>query len=242
MIFSVHIPKTAGTSFRRALEERFPGKVALYYGLHDPKTTPAIRVRHEEIASRVPALAAEGFEILHGHVALKFIKPFVKDPKHQVWTWLRDPVERTLSQYSFYKDRPADKPLAEAVRAGEVGLEAFARKPFIRELQARYLRGFRLEDLAFVGLTEQFELGLALLFGEAAPQLKRRYNATDEKIEATPEQRAAIAALNPKDAALYAEAVRLFEARIAAAGDLAAPEKPEAAGAGLLKRLIRRVA
>lgn len=242
MIFSVHIPKTAGTSFRHALEARFPGKVALYYGLNDPKTTPAIRVRHEEIASRLPALEAEGFEILHGHVALKFIAPFVRDPAHQVWTWLRDPVERTLSQYSFYKDRPAEKSLAEAVRAGEVGLDEFAEKPFIRELQTRYLRGFALEDLAFVGLTEQFELGLALLFGEEAPQLKRRYNATDEKIEATEEERAAIAALNPEDEALYAEAKRLFEARVAAAGELAAPETPRAAGSGLLKRLIRRVA
>ena len=238
MIFSVHIPKTAGTSFARALEARFGKTLAFYYGVHDPKTTEGLRVPREELAGPAGELAARGFECLHGHYHVRNVLPLIGDPAN-VWTWLRDPVERTLSQFDFFKERPLElKELAERVKAGEVTVGEFAAIKSVRDLQARYLKGFELANYGFVGITEHFELGLASLFGGDAPTLKRRYNATNEKAEVTPAQRNKIAALNARDMRLYAEGLRLFVDRLAAAGAVNAPERP----AGLLKRLAGKVA
>lgn len=243
MIFSVHIPKTAGTSFARALEARFPEKVAFYYGPKDPKTTEGLRVDREELAGAAADLAHRGFEVLHGHYPLRFVAPLMADPSRQVWTWLRDPVDRTLSQYDFYKERPLELArFADKVKSGQLTVESFARKSKIRDLQSRYLDGFALSDLAFVGIVEQFELGLALLFGDDAPTLKRRYNATETRSPAERDQRDQLATFNARDMQLYAEGLRLFVDRLAVAAGLEAPDRPGAAGPGFVKRLIRKVA
>ena len=241
MIFSVHIPKTAGTSFRRALEERYGPRLALYYGVQDPKTTEGLRVPRGELAGAVARLRDRGFEALHGHFMLRDVKPLVADPAAQVWTWLRDPVERTLSQYDFYKERPLElMKLAKAVKQGGVGAPAFARIKTVRNMQTNYLRGMALSDMAFVGLVEQFELGLALLFGSDAPELKRRYNATDVRSNVGAGQRKKIAVANVNDMQLYQDGLRLFVDRIAAAAAIAAPDRPTAAGTGAVTKLIRR--
>lgn len=241
MIFSVHIPKTAGTSFRMALEERFGDRLALYYGPRDPKTDFRLRVPRGELAGRIPALKASGVEVLHGHYPLRSVAPHVAEASRQVWTWLRDPVDRVLSHYAFYRERPNDRRLAEQVRAGDLSLHDFAKTPAIRNLQSRYLEGFELRDLAFVGLTERFELGLALLFREEAPRLRRRYNATDAKVAADPVTTGQIVALNARDVQLYCEGLRLFVDRLAEAAPIKAPRRPRAAGTGLVRRLLRRV-
>lgn len=242
MIFSVHIPKTAGTSFARALEQRYGKRLALYYGVKDPKTTEGLRVPREELAGAAAELAGRGFEALHGHYHVREVLPLIESPS-QVWTWLRDPVERTLSQFDFFKERPLElKALAQRVKSGEVGLDEFAGLRAVRDLQSRYLKGFPLADYGFVGITEQFELGLATLFGEAAPILKRRYNATEEKAQTTAGQRTKIAASNARDMQLYTEGLRLFIDRLTASADVRTPGRPEPAGngGGLLRRLVGR--
>jgi hypothetical protein len=241
MIYSIHIPKTAGTSFRKALEERYGDRLALYYGPTDPKTHDLLRVRRSELAARIPVLEQHGIEVLHGHYYLHAVRSHVTDPT-QVWTWLRDPIERTLSHYAFYQERPQDRSLAEQVREGGLSLEAFAQEAKIRNLQSRYLQGFDLKDLGFVGATERFELGLALLFGGEAPQLKRRYNATAKRGRSDVATRLRLAAINARDMELYAEGLRLLVDRVAGAAAIKAPERPKAAGTSFVKRLIQRVA
>lgn len=243
MIFSVHIPKTAGTSFRMALEERYGEKLALYYGVQDPKTTGSLRVPLGQLAARVEALQAEGVEVLHGHFTVTSVKPLITDPSRQLWTWLRDPVERTVSQFDFYRERKLDlAKLAGKVKSGEILLKDFVRLRSVRDIQSHYLRGVDLSEFGFVGITERFELGLALLFGAEAPQLKRRYNATDERSQTRAPMRAHLLRANAQDMALYAEGLRLFVDRLAAASDIEAPKRPTVAGSGLIKRLARKVA
>lgn len=234
MIFSIHIPKTAGTSFQRALSERYGKRLALYYGVLDPKTTEGLRVPADELAVAAARLEERGFEILHGHYRYANVASLTTDPA-TVWTWLRDPVERTLSHYEFYRRRPLElKPLAERVKAGEVRLAAFAQEPEVRDIQSRFLKGVELSNLGFVGISERFELGLSLLFGDDAPTLKLRYNATERESEAKPAQRAMIARTNVRDMQLYAEGLRLFVDRVAESRAPAAGERPS-----LLKRLTR---
>lgn len=244
MIYSIHIPKTAGTSFRKALEMRYGGKLALYYGPKDPKNTPILQdVDSRRLALQVPKLIDHGYEVLHGHYRFQSIAALVDDPAKQVWTWLRDPVERVLSQHDFFMERPLElEDIAEKVKSGEIDFDGFIRMKAVRNLQARYLAGCELSDLAFVGLTERFELGLAMLFGDDAPRLPMRYNAVSERRETSGADRAKIATLNGLDMQLYAEGLRLFLDRVVAASAIAVPERPGVEAKSLLQRLIERVA
>lgn len=243
MIFSIHIPKTAGTSFARALEARYGDKVAYYYGLKDPKTAEGLRVEREDLAEALKPLADRGIEVLHGHYPVRYVAPLVTDPSRQVWTWLRDPVERTLSHFDFFKERPAELArIAQRVKEGRLALEPFARRPTIRDLQTRYLEGYRLEEIGFVGIVEQFELSLAMLFGGEAPTLKRRYNATKERTDVGAAQRDVLAAVNARDMQLYAEGLRLFVDRLAASSGVETPARPTTSGPGLVRRLFGKVA
>lgn len=241
MILSIHIPKTAGTSFRKALEERYGRSLALYYGQDDRKTDPRLRCPRRELAARLPALKAEGVAILHGHYQFKDVAAVVPQLDATLWTWLRDPVERVVSHFYFYRERPVTAALGDEVRTGGLSLEAFAAAPKMRSLQSRYLRGSRLGDYAFVGLSEQFEEGLGELFGDAAPKLPMRYNATREKECVLPELRARLAELNKADIKLYLRGAKVARAR-RRAGPTApiagpAPEKPRGLGR-LLERLV----
>jgi len=240
MIFSIHIPKTAGTSFRNALKELYGERLALFYGENDPATHPLLRVPRAELASRLPALADEGVEVLHGHYHLSLVESAIVDPRRQLWTWLRDPVERVISHYSFIKERPTKWAFDKEIKAGQLSLTRFARKRRIRNIHSTFLAGVELKDFAFVGVTERFELGLALLFGADAPQLSRRYNAINERVDVTPREIAKLHALNRADVNLYAEGLRLMIDRVADAQAVETPERPKTAGTGIVRRLIRK--
>ncbi|HEY0292016.1 MAG TPA: hypothetical protein VGC51_06715 [Hansschlegelia sp.] len=242
MIFSVHIPKTAGTSFRNALKERYGEKLACFYGANDPATHPLLRVRRNALASRIPALEDAGVEVLHGHYPLSLVKSAIIDPSRQVITWVRDPIDRVVSHYSFIKERPTKWAFDQEIKSGQLSLLAFAKKRPIRNIATRYLSGFSPDELAFVGVSERFELGLALLFGDEAPHLSRRYNAIDERVPVTPKELARLHSLNVADVQLYAEATRLMIDRVTAAKGIVMPPRPVLAGTGVVRRLIRKAA
>ena len=241
MIFSIHIPKTAGTSFRNALKARYGDRLALFYGRNDPATHPLLRVARGSLASCVPQLEENGIEVLHGHYHLKLVQSAVADPSRQLWTWLRDPVERVISHYSYIRERQTKWSFDKQIKSGELTMLHFAQMARWRNLQTQYLTGVPLADFAFVGVTERFELGLGLLFGEAAPQLPRRYNATDDKAEADELLRARLHVYNARDAWLYAEALRVVIDRVAATRAVVAPSRPAAAGTSLVRRVLRKV-
>ena len=241
MIFSIHIPKTAGTSFRHALTALYGDKVALFYGANDPDTHPLLRVPRKEIAGRLAQLEDQGVEVLHGHYHLGAVETAVSDPGAQVWTWVRDPVERVLSHYFFIREQPLKQRFEEGENPSEMELAAFAGLRRMRDVQNQYLSGADPASFAFAGITERFELGLGLLFGEAAPTLRRRYNATSSKDAVSDDDYARLLALNPKDARLYASALRAFVDRVAEAKAIQAPPRPTVAGASFVTRLLRRV-
>lgn len=237
MIFSIHIPKTAGTSFRFALEALYGSRLALYYGVKDPKTTEGLRVPRKHLADAAAGLSERGFEVLHGHYVAADVAPLVENPS-QIWTWLRDPVERTISHYEFFRLRPLElSRLADRVKSGELTIETFPKAKEVRDLQSRHLAGLDLASLGFVGVSEHFELGMEVLFGAEAPWLKMRYNATERETPIPDAARQAIARVNVRDMQLYCEGLRLFVTRLAEAGTPAGRQTRP----GLMERLMRSV-
>jgi len=210
LIISVHIPKTAGSSFRDLLIRQFGGRVCLDY---DQKP-----LRHRSDGTPIPAVAVPedaDCAVLHGHfVADRVHLPAGIEPRYAVW--LRHPVERVLSHYFFWRREPyLDQPLCRRLIEQDLSAEAFAADPAMRDLQRFFLGDLPAARLAFVGITERFAESIDRFNATFGTELQGAVTAN-----ANPEQSDggyrrligergydAIAALNPKDMALY-EAVR----------------------------------
>jgi hypothetical protein len=214
--FFVHIPKTAGTSFRIAVQQAFPKRVVYDYGKASPHTWEPIKSVYEGklgLAQVAEALLSEGVVMLGGHVAFnKYADLF--EPQ-RVLTILREPVSRVVSEYEHTR------------RQGFTGtLLEFANKPRNRNLQTRLLRGVALEEFGLVGLTERYNESIELLRGltgwdVAALAMNRNPETKAAKAgyELSRQDLATLRKLNRLDVKLYAEACRIFDQRWASRGD-----------------------
>jgi hypothetical protein len=146
MILSIHIPKTAGTTFRELLQRHFREAICLhYYHPMDYTGRPL---------SEVPSVV----ECIHGHFgAQKFLSCYFDA---DLVTWLRDPIERVVSEYEHLKRSPdPDSGLSQLISRGASLIE-FAEHPYARDTQTRYFDGVDAARFAFVGVSEKFDLEL----------------------------------------------------------------------------------
>lgn len=213
-LFFVHIPKTAGTSFRKTCEQAFgDSAVQRDYGRKQPQTTQPIRdwvydtPDFFELARELTTLDCR---LLCGHVPLARFVALV-GLLNSV-TFVRHPVERVLSHFQHC-----------CRHNGYTGsLEAFIELPGNQNLQSRLLANAPVEALGFAGVTERYEESLALLnetFGLRLRALTmnchpERIDRTDYPLNAETRQR--ILALNRSDADLLQRANHLLDARRAA--------------------------
>ncbi len=171
----VHIPKTAGTTLNRLLDRLHPDRVVL--------RTENVFKDLESCRARMPAIAEQAESdpavwALRGHVLLSFAR--FLPPETLTFTFLRDPVERAVSNY--YQDRRTRVRRGKApVLARPQDLELVAR-PVLDNVQTRVISGWEqpfgmdasremlddakrniAERLAVVGLAERFDESLLLL-------------------------------------------------------------------------------
>lgn len=209
-IFFVHVPKTAGTSFRKAAESFFGKKNVLYdYSPSSVETSPLVNrwvydegdyLKFQENMSRTKC----GF--LSGHVnATKYVHLF---GARQAVTFLRDPVQRVVSEYYHFvrnNDYKEDLP-------------SFYRKPQFINRQSKIMHGIPLAAVGLLGLTEEYESSLAMLnalYGTniepAAMNIGRKDKA--QRYDLPQEQLDEIKALNENDIRLYSRATDIFHQR-----------------------------
>jgi hypothetical protein len=84
-VLFLHIRKTAGMSFRNFMANRFAADACLFDAHYQ----------------RSPPVDPAAYELVSGHVGYDFISRFPMAPA--VVTCLRDPVERALSNYHYYR-------------------------------------------------------------------------------------------------------------------------------------------
>lgn len=104
----VHIPKAAGTSLIRLLNEVFPGEVSAPF--------PDVDLCRDAEALRL----LSGYRLVNGHISGRDVARCF--PDRGCFTVLRDPIERCLSAYAYFR-RLRHHPLLplDAVRAGRRG-------------------------------------------------------------------------------------------------------------------------
>lgn len=153
-IISIHIPKTAGRSFYQVLKWFYGEKVDI----------PRNKDKHIKGGIFDPATIAPGMEVLHGHFAYNHIRHLHEQYGAKIITWLRDPVDRIISNYYYNIKMNQIKPWKS--RSGirtKMTLSDFARRPNQKNLMSRILEGISPGEIFFAGIVEQYEEHLRLL-------------------------------------------------------------------------------
>ena len=232
--FFIHVPKTAGTTMLRIIEDRYPpGSVESLY-LAPP----------DEAKARIAKIGPQT-RIVAGHVDYSYSRNF--PGPFRAFAMLREPVDRAISLFYFVK-REASHPSHQAVLEGAITIEEMSREQ--GGMQARFIAGYSptepvdddtllaqakqhlVEKLAVFGLTERFDETLLLLTKALGWTLRgyARKNVAKErpsKDATDPVLLAAIRDASAVDVALYEFARDFFEKQIATqppefAADLAA--------------------
>jgi hypothetical protein len=164
-IISVHVPKAAGTSFVIWLESVFGnGQLRLDYADRpiDPKSEmnvdPAGFLSRYGAARRLP----EGTLVVHGHF---WAKKYERIENAFRITFLRDPIERTISHYYFWLNTPGDgHSLHQRVLDEGMGMLDFARLPQMRGFYRHYFfRDVNMAGFDFIGDMSFFDEELGRL-------------------------------------------------------------------------------
>jgi len=178
-IVFVHLPKTGGKTFRQICKRQF-------------KNCKQLRIMNIYALEYLTKLSLEEratFDFIHGHFPLSFLPEMPK--RFRYFTWLRDPVNRTISLYNYWKHskRTFKAPGAATVHKQNMTFEDFitTNDDEIKYWQYPYLnylglgikntgnpveimeRGIEqaarvlLTHFDFVGITERYDEGLEYL-------------------------------------------------------------------------------
>ncbi|SHF55054.1 Sulfotransferase family protein [Microbulbifer donghaiensis] len=206
----IHIPKTAGTSFRYGADAFFgPERICRDYGPESPETSEIVN----HWVTKVPdgwrfkkAFENEGYLLLTGHFhAVRYAPIF---GIRRMVTFLRDPIQRTISEFRHF-----------VRHNGFTGdFEAFYRAKQNINRQRRILDHLPWPALGFLGFTEHYQESLALLnhkFGLQIPALSENLSRDSytEPYEVTAEQEAELRRLNAAEIRFYNLAKEQFEWR-----------------------------
>lgn len=174
MIFFMHIPKTAGSSFRTILFETY-GKDKFFPSNEDIKNNPGIYTDIELMKKKLDGRISA--EVIAGHFWLHAFDYSKENTPYKVVTFLRNPIERTISHLQHAKERFPNfknhslRDIFEEVPYFSCNLQThYFSKDFKRNVppDARLYDEFdeiklKLNSLFFVGITENFKNSLKLL-------------------------------------------------------------------------------
>ena len=143
-IVSVHVPKTAGTSFHRVLQGVY-GKEAVFqdHGQY-----------RDRRADQVPL--EPWHRAIHGHVWAGRYRSAL--PTARRVTWVRHPVNWLISLYGFLDTlEPNDNPAWKLLKNERPSLLEFAASEAVHiQTQSKFLHGVPVYDFFFVGIQEHF--------------------------------------------------------------------------------------
>jgi hypothetical protein len=160
-IISLHLPKTAGTSFRASLAAHFGDRYRNDYD--DLPISKSETLRQEEALAAGHAIARQGLagvECIHGHfLPAKYLR--LRDIQELTFiTWMREPAARMLSHYEYWQEsydaRTAAPHHRQVIEQGWT-LEQFCLSEQFRNIYTQYLWKFPLEAFSFIGISEFYE-------------------------------------------------------------------------------------
>ena len=176
----------------------------------------SIFTRSQARGELVPA----GTACIHGH----FFADAFDDlfPTHELISWVRDPVQRVVSNYHHFLRSPDMRDdCCRALYEQKLSLLDFAQLDWMRNETSRYFAGKSLEQFHFVGVAERFSESLHV-FGERFgwPSGMRAPRENVNPARTAPDYRlsrrvhAQLLELNATDAALYEAALARLDQQL----------------------------
>ncbi|MCD4723442.1 MAG: sulfotransferase family protein [Bacteroidales bacterium] len=212
-IISVHIPKTGGSSLFRILKQVYSRDYV--YRLN---TINLIGQARENV---IPAEEIPGHTmVIHGHLKISQLKDIINRDEPKIITWLREPVERVISNYyhSMLRIR-LGKADERKLGTADYSLIEYAEIEENRNKASFQLEGYKLNELFFVGLYEYLDEDFELLkdkmlwpdylmmpHAKSGSRFKTKNDCKTQIEDITDDVRQHIAALNVRDSELYNEA------------------------------------
>lgn len=200
-IVSIHIPKTAGTTFYDWLCFHF--------------NDVSVNLKRDLV--RLDAFSGIlHHEVVHGHIRFLEIAPYLQGNEKLI-TWVRNPVDRVISNYCFFKKTISDsshqnpKVYQENKHRKNETLVEYAQKPETQNQISKYLEGTDLNQFFFIGLFEDFHSELNQLTHLLNLSPSELYSVptanknNQNRVYVSDDERTEIARLNEKDVKLYAQ-------------------------------------
>jgi hypothetical protein len=149
MVISIHIPKTGGTSLGQILGGVYGENLWVNYEFQ----------WNREISFK--AFIPSGTKCLHGHFEFDAFDEIYPDALKI--TWLRDPVERTISLYNHIMNKPdSDNDIIMELYHSKPSLIDFSSIPWVSNNALNYLGDSKPENFAFIGFLESFNESLRM--------------------------------------------------------------------------------
>ncbi len=198
-LISIHIPKTAGTSFYSILKQVYGPTLSPSYKRKDVKKQPNW----------------EAHEVIHGHFSYREIAHLHRTHGAKVICWLRHPVDRVISNHTFFiagLSQPHKNLRQYELNKHRIheDLLTYAQKTENRNRMSKFLAGISLEELFFVGKMERFEKEVGRLgkqLGWTTVQIPKLNTLERPEVDETTRNK--ILALNQQDFELYTNAFNL---------------------------------
>ncbi len=143
-LVSIHVPKTAGTSFCRVLKNVY-GEEAIFLD------------NGEYVGKELKDMPLQPYHrVIHGHVWAGRYKRRLPQARHV--TWLRHPVDWLVSLHGFLDSLgPNENPVLQRSKREGSSLVDFAASEGVQaHTPSRFLMPVPLDEFFFVGLQEHF--------------------------------------------------------------------------------------
>ncbi|MGB3513306.1 MAG: class I SAM-dependent methyltransferase [Microcoleaceae cyanobacterium] len=227
-IISVHVPKTAGSTFKRVLLQVYGhDNVILDYPRPNKRRYQALESIHGQT------------KVIHGHFPANKYDEYYPEARKVIW--LRNPIIALFSRYYFLKNIGQTNKLnkmQEHLQQKNLDLIKFAELPENQNLITnKYIKVTKLTDFYFIGIQEFFETDIKelkemLKWPSFSVSYKNQNRSEEYKnsLQKNLENKSTIAQLielNQKDIEIYKEALSFREERLKKSGLLYGDDKKQ---------------